>query len=289
MRSNYTVEMRQSVQSPGRPQIRPVRRESAGRRVGRRTRPFRPGPPGRRRPSARPRPTPWPPRRRRRSEGPGGPGARRRRRGRRSGGSPGPRRPRRPLPSAGRSVDGSNTIPSMVLIRVTASAPESATAEATSTRRSVLALNLAHRGRPHPAVAAITAAEAVGVVGEDAAAPLEVRARQVDLDRHNPGRSSGEQVGGGRELGHRSAPDAAHHGRLGAQELRQVVIEPRWDTWALQSDGIDHPQRRGVHPRGGIAGPLEGGDRLGRRPLRSRPGRSRRRTRRRTRRCPRRS
>src|SRR3954447_7039106 len=44
-----------------------------------------------------------------------------------------------------------------VLTRVTASAPPSAAASAMATRSVTFGLNLAHRGRPHPAVAAITA------------------------------------------------------------------------------------------------------------------------------------
>jgi hypothetical protein len=44
-------------------------------------------------------------------------------------------------------------------MQVTASAPAAATAPATSTMRSVLALSFAQRGRPATAVAAMTAAD----------------------------------------------------------------------------------------------------------------------------------
>ena len=47
-------------------------------------------------------------------------------------------------------------------MHVTASAPAAATAPATSTMRSVLALSFAHLGRPHAAVAAITSADSSG-------------------------------------------------------------------------------------------------------------------------------
>ena len=57
------------------------------------------------------------------------------------------RRRRRRAP--GDRVSGSSTMPSRVFTRVTASAPASCTAAATSTTRSVFGLSLAHRGRPH--------------------------------------------------------------------------------------------------------------------------------------------
>ena len=56
------------------------------------------------------------------------------------------------------------------------------TAAATSTTRSVLALSLAQRGRPHAAVAAITSADSSGSWAKIAAPSLQVGARQVDLD-----------------------------------------------------------------------------------------------------------
>ena len=138
----------------------------------------------RRRASARRRPTRWRRRRRRRSAGRGGLRARRSTARTATGwiaATATARRRRRRAPGA--ACRGSMTMPEQ---RVDAASPPRhrprATAPATSTMRSVLALSLAHRGRPHAGVAAITVGRQLGVVGEDAAAALEVRARQVDLD-----------------------------------------------------------------------------------------------------------
>src|SRR5215210_2906201 len=134
----------------------------------------------------------------------------------------------------------------MVLISVTASAPASATAPATSTMRSVLALNLAHRGRP------------LGVVGEDRATPFEVGTRKVDLDGDDLCRCRGDDLGGASIVVDRSTPDAGDDCGTGVDEAWQVVPQPVFGAGALQPDGVEHAERRCVHARRWISRPLEG-------------------------------
>ena len=81
-------------------------------------------------------------------------------------------------------------MPSSVFTRVTASAPASCTAAATSTTRSVLGLSFAQRGRPHLAAASIAAALATGSWAISAPPDLGVGTRQVDLDRDDLGGQS---------------------------------------------------------------------------------------------------
>ena len=91
-------------------------------------------------------------------------------------------------------------------MQVTASAPASTTDAATSMMRSVFALSFAHRGRPQPAVAAITSADSVGVVSEDRTPPLEVGTRQVHLDRDDLRRCGRQQFGRTRRSRRRCDP-----------------------------------------------------------------------------------
>ena len=174
----------------------------------------------------------------------------------------GPETPPPPAPSTGRRVSGSITIPSRVLIRVTASAPAAAAAPATSTTRSVFADNFAHRGRPHAAVASTTSRGGIGVVGEEVRAAIEVRARQVDLDRHDLGRAPGEGDRSAFVVLDMAAPDAGHHGCAGRDEGRQLVITPCVDPGSLEADAVDHPGGRLADPKGRIAGPRICAERL---------------------------
>ena len=102
------------------------------------------------------------------------------------------RRRRRRGPAARRR--GRSARPSSVLMqRHGLGAGLGARRAAMSTMRSVLALSFAQRGRPHAGRGGDHRRRQLGVVGEDRAASLEVRARQVDLDGDDRGGRGGQQ------------------------------------------------------------------------------------------------
>ena len=245
-----------------RPPTSPARRAPGGVPPDPRTWPFRPGPRRLRRASARPHPTRSPPRRRRRS-------ADRAWAWRTSctartaiGWIARPDSPPPPAPSAGRRVDGSTTIPSIVLTSVTASAPAACTASATSTMRSVFGLSFAQRGRPQPSVAAITAADISLSWAKIPPRPSRLGHDRLTSTATTPSGAAAEQVGGAPVLVDRAPPDARHDGRAAIEQARQVVGQPVRDAGALQPDRVQHPLRCRVQAGRGIPGPLEGGERL---------------------------
>jgi hypothetical protein len=127
-----------------------------------------------------------------------------------------------------------------------------ATAPATSAVRSVLGLSFAQRGRsatPH-SVASSTSAVAVGIVGEQVPAAVEVRTAEVHLHPDHRGRRLGEHSGGAggsrRRSGPRWRPRCARR-RCGAA-WRDSCAEPGGDTGPLQADAVDHPRRRLMDP-----------------------------------------
>ncbi len=85
-----------------------------------------------------------------------------------------------------------------VLISVTASAPaDAADAGHLDEPVGVGRLSFAHRGRPQTSVAATTAAVA-WVMREQVRAAVQVRTRQVDLDRHHLVAAARQRLGGTR-------------------------------------------------------------------------------------------
>ena len=79
----------------------------------------------------------------------------------------------------------------------------------------------------------MTSADSVGVVGEDAAPALEVRARQVHLDRDHLGGRGGELLGGPRGSRRRCGPRCWRRPVAPVRDERgQLVDEPALDARA---------------------------------------------------------
>ena len=177
----------------------PTRRCRAGSLLphpGRRTMRCRPGPRWRRPASARSRPTPRRRRRRRRSGGRAAPDGRRGPRGRQRGGWRAPTALPRRRRASGRASCGSSARPSRVLMQVTASAPAPVHRVGHLDDAVGVRAELGPAGTPARRGRCDHLGRQRGVVGEDRAAPFEVRTRQVHLDRDDLGRSRGQQFGG---------------------------------------------------------------------------------------------
>ena len=100
------------------------------------------------------------------------------------------------------------------------------------------------------------------VVGEDRAAALQVRARQVDLDRDDARGRGGEEFGRPAVVVDGPAPDAGDHGRPGRLEVGTTCSSQYSMPGPLQADRVEHPLCRGVQPGRRIAVPGERGERL---------------------------
>ena len=94
-------------------------------------------------------------------------------------------------------------------------------------------------------------------VSEDAAPALEVRARQVHLDRNHCLGRYRHLLGGAPVLADAATPDAGHDPSAGSHQHRELVCQPVLDAWPLQPDRVDHPHTCGAEPGGGVACPLE--------------------------------
>ena len=127
------------------------------------------------------------------------------------------------------------TIPSSVLISVTASAPASLNGAGNLDDAVGVGAEL---GPPWSAAALDRVDDLggqIGIVGEDAAATLQVGARQVDLDGDDVARRVGQQLGGASIVVDRSSPDADDDTCAGGDERGQVVSKPRLDSGTLQA------------------------------------------------------
>ena len=232
--------------------------------AGRRTSPCRPAPRRRRRAAARPRPSPvaTPPTP---TIGRSGRAAWTSCTARTATGwIAGPDSPPPPAPSAGRRVVGSSARPSSVLMQ----RDRLGTGRRRTARGDVDdAVGVGAELRPARPPAAGRGGDhrrrQLGVVGEDRAAALEVRARQVDLDGDDLGGRRGEQVGGRGGSRRPMRPQMlATTRRARCAAGGQTWSSQCGDARALQADGVEHPLRRRVQPRRRVAGPLVGGERL---------------------------
>ena len=159
------------------------------------------------------------------------PGARRGRPGPRPGGSARPDRSTAAVAERRAAASSrSNASPSSVLISVTASAPASRSRHRRPRRcgrcwRSA-SPTAAGRSRRSPRSPRPTASASCAKM---LATTLEIRARQVDLDRDDLGGGVGEQLGGPAIVVDRTSPDAAHDRRTGREQRRQSWAQPVLD------------------------------------------------------------
>ena len=145
------------------------------------------------------------------------------------------------------------------------SAPASITDSAISTMLVTSGDSLAKTGTPRGVsrrTAAITPRRLDRVAGEDQPAVLDVRARDVDLDRGDA-RGVADPAGELGVLPQRRPGD--RHDRPGVvlQQPGQVAGQEGVDPGALQADRVEHPRRRLGHPRRRPAGARVAHDRLG--------------------------
>ena len=138
-------------------------------------------------------------------------------------------------------------------MHVTASAPAAATAPATSTIRSVLALSFAQRGRPQPAVAAITSADSSGSWAKIASRPSRFGHDRLTSTATTPAGAAASSSAAPAVVVDRAAPDRRHDGGARSRSRSGSTWSSQYgDAGTLQADGVEHPLAVGCSRGAGL-------------------------------------
>ena len=165
----------------------------------------------------------------------------------------GPDTPPVPPPSQGWPVrSGCMAIPRRVLMRLTASAPCCSAAAATSAGDAQLGVSLTINGFSEIGRTTSSSAGELARVGAHDQPGLDVRARDVELDRRDLVAlgEGGDEAGDVLARGAHDVDDQ-RHGQLG--ELRQVLLEVAVEALVGQPDRVDHAAGQLPQPRRRVA------------------------------------